>query len=312
MTFTYQNVFLAGAVTVAGPNEAKGRFKKFYTKINEDYYIDAKTWEQSEINQIKQAVKLMRDKVKIKPDLFIGGDLSNQIAATSYSATTFDLPFLGLYNACATSVEGLIIASNMIEGGLINNAMISASSHYAACEKQFRYPVEYGFSKPQRATITTTGCGVALLTNKKEEIVIKTATIGKPVDSKIKDAHNMGGVMAIAAYNTIKTHLENTKEKYDLIITGDLGIYGLNMIRELLPDESITDAGSEIFEMNAGGSGAACLPLVAYSYYLKQLRSRNLKKILLVATGALLSPTMVNQKLPIPSIAHAISLEVTE
>ena len=214
----------------------------------------------------------------------------------------------------------------MVETGQVNNAIISVSSHNQAAEKQFRYPTEYGGPKPKTATYTNTGSASVYISKQKSQIKIESATIGRVVDYGIKDAYNMGAVMAPAAADTIYRHLKDKKrdiDYYDLILTGDLGIYGKKILKDFMKTEynldlkKYDDAGTMIYDFEsqkvfAGGSGPACLPLVAYGIVLKKMRKGELKKVLLVATGALHSSTMVNQKLSIPAISHAVSLEVTK
>ena len=285
------------------------------------------TWEQAEIKMNTENIDLLLNKCnrsKKDVDIFISGDLLNQIVASSYAASTLNIPYMGIYSACATSTEGIIIASNMIEGGLINNSVVNVSSHNNASEKQFRYPVEYGGPKPVTQTFTVTGSASALISNKKSNIKVESATLGKCIDSGVKNVFDMGSVMAIAAADTIDKHLKDTKREigyYDLILTGDLGMYGKNLLKDVLKDEygydtkNVDDSACMIYDINkqsvyAGGSGPACIALVTYSYILNLMRQGKLNRVLMVATGALMNPTMVNQKLSIPSIAHAVSLEV--
>ena len=329
MTFKYNNVYINDTATVTGPNEANGPLSKYFDKSYKDFYMGLSTWEQAESKLIVEAVDIVLNKIsrtKFDIDLFISGDLLNQIAASNIAATSLGIPYLGVYNACATSVEGLIVAANMIEAKQIKNAITCASSHNNAAEKQFRYPVEYGGPKPKRATFTTTGAASAYLSYNKQGIRIESATVGSVVDANIKDAFNMGAVMAPAAAQTIYRHLMETKREadyYDLILTGDLGRYGKNILRECIQTEygitlkNYDDTACMIFDLDnqpvyAGGSGPACAPLVTYSYIFDLMRKKELNRVLLVATGALHSQTTVNQKLTIPSIAHAISLEVVE
>ena len=285
------------------------------------------TWEQAEVKMNTENIYLILNKSnnsKKDVDIFISGDLLNQIVASSYAASTLNIPYMGIYSACATSTEGIIIASNMIEGGLINNSVVNVSSHNNASEKQFRYPVEYGGPKPVTQTFTVTGSASALISNKKSNIKVESATLGKCIDSGVKNVFDMGSVMAIAAADTIDKHLKDTKREigyYDLILTGDLGMYGKNLLKDVLKDEygydtkNVDDSACMIYDINkqsvyAGGSGPACIALVTYSYILNLMRQGKLNRVLMVATGALMNPTMVNQKLSIPSIAHAVSLEV--
>lgn len=329
MTFKYNNVYINETATITGPYEANGPFSKLYDKSYKDFYFGMDTWEQGESKLIKECVDITLNKIgKIKNDvdLHISGDLLNQIVSSNYAAHTIGRPFLGIYSACATSCEGLAIASNMIEAGQIKDAIVTVSSHNNGAEKQYRYPVEYGGPKPKTTTFTTTGAACAYLSNKKSEIRIESSTIGKVEDFGIKDVYHMGAVMAPAAASTIYNHLKDLKREpdyYDLILTGDLGKYGKKILKELINTEygielnNYDDSACMIYDLDkqpvyAGGSGPACLPLVAYTYVLKMMKQKKLHRVLLVATGALHSPTMANQKLSIPSIAHAISLEVSE
>lgn len=327
MTFKYNNVYINEVSTITGPKEGEGPLSKFFDKSYSEYYMDSDTWEQAEIKMNTENIDLLlnkSNKSKKDVDIFISGDLLNQIVASSYAASTLNIPYMGIYSACATSTEGIIIASNMIEGGLINNSVVNVSSHNNASEKQFRYPVEYGGPKPVTQTFTVTGSASALISNKKSNIKVESATLGKCIDSGVKNVFDMGSVMAIAAADTIDKHLKDTKREigyYDLILTGDLGMYGKNLLKDVLKDEygydtkNVDDSACMIYDINkqsvyAGGSGPACIALVTYSYILNLMRQGKLNRVLMVATGALMNPTMVNQKLSIPSIAHAVSLEV--
>ena len=327
MTFKYNNVYINEVSTITGPKEGEGPLSKFFDKSYSEYYMGSDTWEQAEIKMNTENIDLLlnkSNKTKKDVDIFISGDLLNQIVASSYAASTLNIPYMGIYSACATSTEGIIIASNMIEGGLINNSVVNVSSHNNASEKQFRYPVEYGGPKPVTQTFTVTGSASALISNKKSNIKVESATLGKCIDSGVKNVFDMGSVMAIAAADTIDKHLKDTKREigyYDLILTGDLGMYGKNLLKDVLKDEygydtkNVDDSACMIYDINkqsvyAGGSGPACIALVTYSYILNLMRQGKLNRVLMVATGALMNPTMVNQKLSIPSIAHAVSLEV--
>ncbi|MDY3801041.1 MAG: stage V sporulation protein AD [Bacilli bacterium] len=327
MTFKYNNVYINEVSTITGPKEGEGPLSKFFDKSYSEYYMGSDTWEQAEVKMNTENIDLLlnkSNKSKKDVDIFISGDLLNQIVASSYAASTLNIPYMGIYSACATSTEGIIIASNMIEGGLINNSVVNVSSHNNASEKQFRYPVEYGGPKPVTQTFTVTGSASALISNKKSNIKVESATLGKCIDSGVKNVFDMGSVMAIAAADTIDKHLKDTKREigyYDLILTGDLGMYGKNLLKDVLKDEygydtkNVDDSACMIYDINkqsvyAGGSGPACIALVTYSYILNLMRQGKLNRVLMVATGALMNPTMVNQKLSIPSIAHAVSLEV--
>jgi len=329
MTFTYKNVYINDTGTVTGPYEKKGPLNNYFDKSYNDLYFGTKTWEQAEIKILSDSIDILLNKIKKNKfdiDLFISGDLLNQTVASNYSASNLGIPFLGVYNACATSVEGLIIGANMIEAKQIKNCICSASSHNNAAEKQFRYPIEYGGPKPKTATFTATGGASAFLSYNKSGIKIESGTVGKVIDMGVKDAYHMGAVMSPAAASTIYNHLKDTKREidyYDLILTGDLGVYGKKILKDYMQTEygielkHYDDTATMIFDLEkqsvyAGASGPSCAPLVTYSYIFNKMKKKELKRVLLVATGALMSTTMVNEKMTIPAIAHAISLEVVE
>ena len=326
MTTKYNNVYLNETATVTGPFEKNGPLQSYYDKSYSDFYFGTKTWEDAESKLIEDSIDILLYKIgktRFDIDILLSGDLLNQIVASNYAASTLNIPYLGIYSACATSIEGLIIASDMIESKKIDNAICSTSSHNNAAEKQFRYPVEYGGPKPKTTTFTCTGGVAAYISSDKSNIKIESSTIGSVVDMGIKDAYHMGAVMAPAAAQTIYKHLLDTGRDisyYDLILTGDLGIYGEKILLDFMKTEynielkNYDDSGTMIYDLEnqdvyAGASGPACLPLVTYGYILSQMKKKKLKRVLLVGTGALMSTTMVNEKHSIPSIAHAISLE---
>ena len=329
MTFKYNNVYINETSTVAGPYEAKGPFSKLYDKTYKDLYFNEKTWEQAETKAIKDSVEILLKKIKKKNkdiDVHIGSDLLNQIVATNYASSKIGIPLIGIYSACASSNLGLMLASNMIEASQIKNAIVTSSSHNNSAEKQFRNPVEYGGPKKEYSTFTTTGCASCYLSSEKSKIKVESATLGTVVDMGITDVSNMGAVMAPAAAKVINDHLKDTGRKieyYDLILSGDLGVVGKMILKDYMKQEyNITlknydDSACMIFDMDKepvymGGSGIACLPLVTYTHILNKMKKGELKKVLLVATGALMNPTMCNQHLSIPSIAHVISLEAVK
>lgn len=327
MTFKYNDIYINNTSTVTGPMESNGPLSKFFDKSYNDYYMGLKTWEQAEIKLMQESIDLVLEKenvVKTDIDLFIAGDLNNQIIASNYVAVSIGIPYLGIYSACATSMESIIIAANFLENSNIKRVLVSTSSHNNLAEKQFRYPVEYGGPKRKTTTFTTTGGASAIISRNKSLFRIESATIGTSVDSGVKDVYNMGGVMAIAAAQTIYKHLKDLKRDpnyYDLILTGDLGRYGKDILKEYVKTEynlelnNLDDSACIIYDIDkqqvyAGGSGPACLPLVTYSYILELMRKNKYKRVLLVATGALMNTCVVNEKETIPSIAHAVSLEV--
>lgn len=329
MTTTYKNVYVKETSTIAGIYEENGPLKKYFDKTyTNDLYFGEKSWEKAEIKLLKDSISLLLEKSKSKEsdiDLLISGDLMNQIASSDYTAREFDIPFLGIYNACATSSEGIIIGSNFIDSNKIKKCIASTVSHNTSAEKQYRNPTEYGTPKPETATFTVTGGASILLTREKTNIKVESSTIGRVIDKGTKDVNHMGAVMAPAAADTIYRHLTKLKRKpdyYDLILTGDLGKYGKEILISYMKkvynmdiSKNYNDCGTMIYDVEkqpvlAGGSGPACSALVNYSYIFKKLKEKKLKRVLLVPTGALFSPTMYFQKESLPAIAHAVGLEV--
>lgn len=329
MTFKYNNVYINETSTITGPYESKGPLAKLFDKSYDDFYFGEKTWEQAEIRSITDSVELLLKKINKKNtdiDVHIGSDLLNQIVATNYASSKIGIPLLGIYSACAGSCEGLMLAGNMIEANQIENAIVTSSSHNNGAEKQFRNPVEYGGPKREYTTFTTTGCASCYLSNTKSMIKVDSATVGTVVDMGVTDVFNMGAVMAPSAAKVINDHLKDTGrtvDYYDLILTGDLGIVGKMILKDYIKKEfkinlkNYDDSACMIFDIDEqpvyqGGSGPACLPLVTYSHIFDKMKKGKLNKVLLVATGALMNTGMVNQHLSIPSISHAISLEVSK
>ena len=329
MILNFRNVYLDNASTVCGPYEAKGPLSKnFDKKYTDDLYCKERSFEKAEIRLLEDSIKILLKKTKLTPkdiDLVISGDLLNQITSSCYGALNLKSPFLGIYTACATSIEGMLIASTFIDSGKVNNALISCSSHNMSSEKQFRNPTEYGSPKPMTATFTATGGASVLLSNKPSKIRVVNGLIGTIVDYNQKDAFNMGAAMAGAAADTLYKYLTETNTKasdYDLILTGDLGKYGKEILKELMLSEynidlskNYNDCGTMLYDLEnqkevmAGGSGPVCSALVNYSTIIKGLMKNKYKKVLLIATGALFSPTMLFQKMNILSIANLICLE---
>lgn len=329
MTFIYNNVYINNTSTVAGPYEAKGPLSKLYDKTYKDLYFGEKSWEQAETKAINDSVEILLKKSNKKNnqiDVHIGSDLLNQIVATNYASIKIGIPLIGIYSACASSTLGIMLASNMIESSQIKNAIVTSSSHNNSAEKQFRNPVEYGGPKKEYTTFTTTGCASCYLSNEKSNIKVESATLGTVTDMGVTDVFNMGAVMAPAAAKVINDHLKDTNrtiDYYDLILTGDLGIVGKMILKEYMKKEyninlkNYDDSACMIFDIDKqpvymGGSGPACLPLVTYTHILDKMKKGQLKKVLLVATGALMNTSMCNQHLSIPSIAHVISLEAVK
>ena len=329
MTIKFDNTYINETGTITGPYEKSGPLQSYFDKSYNDFYFGLKTWEQAESKLIEDSVDILLNKIgrtRFDIDLHISGDLMNQLTSSNYAASKLGIPYLGVYNACATSVEGLIIGASLVDKKVVKNCICSVSSHNNAAEKQFRYPVEYGGPKRKTTTFTTTGGASAYLSNDKRGIRLESGTIGSVIDMGVKDVYHMGAVMAPAAAETIYNHLRDTKREidyYDLVLTGDLGIYGKKILKEYMETEyniklkNYDDTACMIFDLDnqpvyAGASGPACAPLVTYGYIFNKMKKKEITRVLLVATGALMSPTMVNEKMTIPSVAHAISLEVIE
>lgn len=328
MTSKYENVYLLEASTVTGPYEKNGPLGSLFDKSYDNLYSEEKTWEQAEVRLLEDSIDILLKKIKKNKndiDLIISGDLLNQVTSSSYAVEKYDVPFIGIYSACSSSTEGIIIGSTMIDGGKINNCIASTSSHNMSSEKQFRNPTEYGAPKPRTATFTATGGASVFLTNEKTNIKVESSTIGKVVNMGQNDPLNMGAVMAPAAADTIYRHLKDLNRKpsyYDLILTGDLGRYGKDILIDYMDAEygidisnNYNDMGTMLYDLNeqkevmAGGSGPVCSALVCYSHILKLLKEKTIRKVLIVATGALFSPTFVYQHKDINAISHAVSLE---
>ena len=329
MTIKYNNVYLDGVATVVGPYEHSGPLSRRFDRYYEDLYMHEDSFESAEIHLMKESIDILLDKLNKKKkdiNLFIAGDLQNQITAASFTAKYVKVPFLGIYSACATNGEGLIIASSLIDKGIVKNTLVSVSSHNMVSERQFRNPTEYGAPKPSSATFTATGGASSFLSNNKSEIKIESSTIGRVIDMNQDDPNNMGACMAGAAIDTIYRHLKDLKREpsyYDLIITGDLGKYGKAILIEYMKKEynldlskNYNDCGVMLYDLEtqkdvqAGGSGPVCSALVLYGDIIPRMKNGELKRVLYVPTGALFNPITTFQKMNILSIAHAISLEV--
>ncbi|MCA0990851.1 stage V sporulation protein AD [Pseudalkalibacillus hwajinpoensis] len=325
-TWEFSTVFLQSVGTAVGPKEAEGPFGDSFDVTYSNLHCDQDNWELAERKLLEDAVESCLSKKELNPndvDIFVAGDLLNQIVSATYTARTNQIPFLGVFGACSTSMESLAIASSLVEGGFANKAIAGVSSHNATAERQFRYPTEYGGQKPGTATSTVTGAGAALISQEPSDIRISAATIGRVVDWGIKDPFDMGSAMAPAAADTLATHFTDLNiepSAYDLIVTGDLSAVGAPIVRDLLSEKGFditnnhNDCGLMIYrpdqkEVFAGGSGCACSAVVTYGHLIDLLKKGNYNKILVTATGCLHSPVMVQQKETMPAIAHAVVFE---
>jgi stage V sporulation protein AD len=324
--FESKPVIIASAA-VGGPFEAKGAIAEDFDILHEDIWLGQDSFEKAEKKLLEQSCEIAIEKAKVKKediDFFLSGDLLNQIVTSSFAARTLAIPYLGIYGACSSSMEGLALASLLVNSKAADYVLAAATSHNSASEKQYRYPTEYGGQKPPTAQWTVTGSGAAIVTSKGEGPKVTSATIGRVIDMGISDPFNMGEAMAPAAVDTIEAHfrdLDISPSYYDMIATGDLGALGHRIAGELLnkhgmdiPPEIFTDCGLLIYKQDqpvlSGGSGCGCSATVTYGHLLNRMRKGELKKILIIATGALMSPMTFQQKESIPGIAHAVSIEI--
>jgi stage V sporulation protein AD len=323
---------IAATGVSGGPFEANGNLANDFDILHEDLWMGMDSYEKAQRVLLEEAVRTTLAKAKLEKEqveFLFAGDLINQITPTSFAARTMQIPYFGLFGACSTSMEGLALASFVVNYQGARNVLTGASSHNAATEKQFRYPTEYGGQKPPTAQWTVTGAGVGLITQNspgRQLPVTTSATIGKVIDMGLSDPFNMGGAMAPAAADTIMAHfrdMELDPSYYDLIITGDLGRIGHDTAFELLGKSGLKlerkqfqDCGLLLYKddqpVQAGASGAGCSAVVLYGHLLNQMHKGRYKRILVVATGALLSPLSFQQKESIPCIAHAVAIEMNE
>lgn len=312
--------------SVAGKKEGEGPLRELFDLVNEDTYFGEKTWEQGEKKLQQLALQTLASKAGLELseiDLVYSGDLLNQCIGSSFSLSNQNIPHLGLYGACSTMSEGLLLAAMTVNADYADRVVAMTSSHFASSERQYRFPLGYGGQRTPTAQWTVTGSGAALVCSHGAGIYIDSATIGTVTDLGIKDANNMGAAMAPAAFQTIRAHLDDlslSPEDFDLIVTGDLGSLGSELLMELFEKDGIpmgnvlVDCGNLVFDhsrqdVHAGGSGCGCSAIVLCSDLLNRLKNGKLKKILFCGTGALLSPTSTQQGLPIPGICHAVSLK---
>lgn len=325
-TIKFDNpVIIKSVSSIGGPKECSGEVGKYIqTKLKDDTYGE-KTYEKAETKMLYTAISncIKNSNVPLeKVDVLIAGDLLNQIISATFSARNLNLGYLGAYNACATFTESLLMGSTFIDSGKFSNIVCATSSHFSTAERQYRYPLELGSIRPPQAQWTVTGAGACLISNKGIGPKITSATVGRVIDYGVVDVNNMGAVMAPAACDTIVTHLNELKVQpnyYDLIITGDLGALGTRLLKKIILekgydiDANHVDCGELIYNIKEdeyqGGSGAGCISLVFCSYLFNLLKTKKINKILLVATGALLSSLSCQQGESIPAIAHAVAIE---
>lgn len=312
--------------SVAGKKESEGPLAATFDITSQDTYFGQKTWEMGEKQMQKIALNTLASKagMELKDlNLVFSGDLLNQCIGSSFTLRNEEIAHLGLYGACSTMAESLLLASVMVGGGFQNHAVAMTSSHFASSERQYRFPLGYGGQRTPTSQWTVTGSGAALIQRKGEGPRITACTIGTVTDLGITDANSMGSAMAPAALATIKQHFTDcnkSPDDYDLIVTGDLGQLGKDILLTLAQKDGlsiggkVTDCGTLVFDLtkqdvHCGGSGCGCSAITLCGYLLNELKQKNLNSILFCGTGALLSPTSTQQGLPIPGICHAVVIE---
>lgn len=318
---------IAGSAGVCGKKEGEGPLAEDFDAIFEDTTMGQQSYELAESAMLHDAIIRALTNVQVSPsdvNFILSGDLLDQCMGSAFAIKDLEIPSIGLYGACSTMALSLSVGAMLIDGGA-SCVAAGTSSHFCSSERQFRFPLEYGGQRPPSAQWTVTGAGCAVLKSKGNGIKIKAVSIGTICDLGITDANNMGAAMAPAAEKTIYEFFRDTKSKpsdYDLILTGDLGLTGSDLLYSLMEEEHgvdirnvHNDCGLMIYDLkkqdvNSGGSGCGCSGSVLCSHVLKRMRKKELKKVLFVATGALMSPTSNKQGNPIPGIAHAVLLEV--
>ena len=317
--------YITAWASVAGSKEAEGPIANTFDVICKDSYFGQKTWEQGEKQMQLIALETLIKKAGISQEeigLVFSGDLLNQCIGSSFTLLNKQIPHLGLYGACSTMAESLLAASMAVEGGFSDRVVAMTSSHFASSERQYRFPLGYGGQRTPTAQWTVTGSGAALVCREGKGPRLECCTIGTVCDLGIKDAGNMGAAMAPAALHTIITHMKEmnrTIDDYDLIVTGDLGQLGKDILLTLSRNEGLMlggklmDCGTEVFDcikqdVHSGGSGCGCSAITLCGFLLNRLNTGKLKRILFCGTGALLSPTSTQQGLAIPGVCHAVSI----
>jgi len=320
--------YVVGAAAVGGVKEGMGPQRKWFDFLLEDDIFGEKTWEKAEGKMLKKAIDLALGDGRLpekQVDLLLGGDLINQLMIANYAARDLQIPFLGLYGACSTMTESLIAGSVFIDGGYASNAVCAASSHYCTAERQFRMPLEHGNQRPPSAQWTATAAGSMVLSGRRapgRTIRVAAATIGRVVDPGIKDVNQMGAAMAPAAVDTLLTHfrdLERSPQEYDVILSGDLGNIGKNILIDLMEKQGCpvadryNDCGALMYnesqDVHSGGSGCGCSASIFAGRIIKEMRQGKIQRALIMSTGALLSTISAGQGESIPGIAHAVVLE---
>ncbi len=319
---------IVGYGAVAGKKEGEGPMGQCFDRVEPDAYFGQKTWEQAESQMQQETLTLALAKSGLTAQslgCILAGDLMDQCIGSTFGLRSFGIPLLGIYGACSTMAEGLLLSSVLTASGAVTYAAAVTSSHFSTAEKQFRYPLSYGGQRPPTAQWTCTASGAVILEQPDgvtEGICVTGGCVGKIVDLGVTDANHMGAAMAPAAADTIARYLEaagTQPHAYDAIVTGDLGLVGSQLLVELLQKQGYDiadvhqDCGAMMFDpetqdTHAGGSGCGCSASLLCGHFLPRLQQKNLRQILFVATGALLSPTASQQGESIPGIAHLVEL----
>lgn len=324
-TISFDNsVNIIGNYSIVGEKEGNGSFKNYFDYILKDDTFGEKSYERAERKLLEHAIINSIDRCGLKTsdiDLLISGDLLNQIISSSFAAREYNFTFLGLYGACSTMAEALAVGATFIDSGCFENVACATSSHFSSAERQYRFPLELGNQRPPVSQWTVTGSGCSVLSKKDSYIKIVSATFGKVTDYGINDVNNMCAAMAPSAMTSLIAHFEDTKttpDDYDLILTGDLGKLGSEILLDLMENkgyklkDNYNDCGQMIFNNNQktyqGGSGAGCSAVVLNSYVIQKMKEGAYGRVLFCATGALLSSTSCQQGETIPGICHIVEL----
>lgn len=315
---------LLGYGNAVGHKEAEGPLSAYFDESCPDDFFGEDSWEKAESRMQEQAFSHALKAARLSPsaiDLIFAGDLLNQCIATAYQVRARNTPFFGLYGACSTMAESLLLGAMAVDGGFASHVVCMTSSHFCSAERQYRSPLEYGGQRSPTAQWTVTGSGALVLGSQGRGPYLTCATVGKIIDRGITDVSNMGAAMAPAAYSTLCAHFADTGKSpsdYDLIVTGDLGALGCEIVRDLFQKDGIKlsnyeDCGVLLFDLaaqdvHAGGSGCGCSAVVLTGYLLREMALGRFQDILFCGTGALHSPTSILQGESIPGICHALAI----
>lgn len=316
---------IIASAAVGGKREGEGPLKDCFDRVSADSYFGEESWERAESHMIRECFDLACNKAGLAaaPDYIIAGDLLNQCVSSAFAMKDSGAPYFGVYGACSTMAESLTLAAMLVDGGYAETACAVTGSHFCTAERQYRYPLEYGGQRTPTSQWTVTGAGAAIVGAQGRGPYISHVTTGRIVDAGINDANNMGAAMAPAAYDTLCAHFADTgraPEYYDAIFTGDLGALGHDIVQDMFAADGVKlgarymDCGVLIYDLrtqdvHAGGSGCGCCASVLCGHILPAMRKGIWKRVLVAATGALMSTTSAQQGASIPGICHAVAIE---